>query len=206
VSGFAWVYSEKVKEHFMDPRNVLEDEAGFGADGRGLTGNVKCGDEMLVVIKVDEQTGTITDCKWRTFGCASAIASTSVLSEMVKGMRLEDAYALSARDVQKELGGLPEHKVHCSVLGDKALRQAINDYLLRAGMPERVGEEGERIVCQCVSVTPGSRDQDGRGAMYDGVVRRRLSPACARRPHALRNRSTRGCRAATSCAIPGLLR
>jgi len=153
VSGFAWVYSEKVKEHFMDPRNVLEDEAGFGADGRGLTGNVKCGDEMLVVIKVDEQTGTITDCKWRTFGCASAIASTSVLSEMVKGMRLEDAYALSARDVQKELGGLPEHKVHCSVLGDKALRQAINDYLLRAGMPERVGEEGERIVCQCVSVT-----------------------------------------------------
>ena len=153
MSGYAWVYSEKVKEHFMDPRNVLEGEDGFGADGRGLTGNVKCGDEMLVVIKVDEQTGTITDCKWRTFGCASAIASTSVLSEMVKGMRLEDAYALSARDVQKELGGLPEHKVHCSVLGDKALREAINDYRRRAGLPERVGEEGERIVCQCVSVT-----------------------------------------------------
>lgn len=153
MSGFAWAYSEKVRDHFADPRNVLEDEESFGADGRGITGNVKCGDEMLVVIKVDRQSGVVTDCKWRTYGCASAIASTSVLSEMVKGMSLEEAYALSARDVLEELGGLPEHKVHCSVLGDKALRAAINDYYRRTGMPEHVAEEGKRIVCECMSVT-----------------------------------------------------
>ena len=165
MSGFAWAYSEKVKDHFMDPRNVLEDEEAFGAHGRGLTGNVKCGDEMLVVIKVDEETGTIADCKWRTFGCASAIASTSVLSEMVKGMRLEDAYKVSARDVQKELGGLPEHKVHCSVLGDKALRAAIKDYYRRVGAPDQVGEEGNRVVCQCVGVT----DSEIEHAVLEGA-------------------------------------
>lgn len=153
MSGLGWAYSETVKDHFINPRNVLEDEDSFEADGRGLTGNVRCGDEMLVVIKVDRQRGVITDCKWRTYGCASAIASTSVLSEMVKGMTLEEAYGLSARDVQKELGGLPEHKVHCSVLGDKALRAAINDYYERSGLPAKVEEEGRRIVCKCMSVT-----------------------------------------------------
>jgi NifU-like protein involved in Fe-S cluster formation/bacterioferritin-associated ferredoxin len=165
VNGSGWAYSEKVKEHFMNPRNVLEDEERFDADGRGFTGNAKCGDEMLVVIKVDPDTGTISDCQWRTFGCASAIASTSVLSEMVNGMALEQAYAISARDVQKELGGLPEHKVHCSVLGDKALRAAINDYYRRAGMPERVADEGTRIVCECMSVM----DAEIEEAVLEGV-------------------------------------
>ena len=153
MTTVGWAYSDIVKDHFINPRNVLDDEGDFDADGRGVTGNVRCGDEMLVVIKVDRHTGTISDCKWRTFGCASAIASTSVLSEMVKGMKLEEAYRLSARDVQRELGGLPEHKIHCSVLGDKALRQAINDYYRRAGLADRIENEGERIVCECMSVS-----------------------------------------------------
>ena len=122
MSRMGWVYSEKVKDHFMNPRNILEDEESFEADGRGITGNVKCGDEMLIVIKVDKERGVITDCRWRTYGCASAIASTSVLSEMVKGMPWTRPTS-SAQDVNRALGGLPEHKVHCSVLGDKALRR-----------------------------------------------------------------------------------
>ena len=133
-----WVYTDKVLEHFMHPKNILADEKAFDADGRGITGNIKCGDQMVVAIKVDKEKGIIADCKWKTFGCASAIASTSVLSEMVKGMKLDDAYKLSPKDINKELGGLPEHKIHCSVLGDKALRSAINDYYERSGMTEKV--------------------------------------------------------------------
>ncbi len=124
-----WLYSEKVKEHFINPKNVLDSEEQFQPDGRGLIGNVKCGDEMLMVIKVDKKTQTITDCKWKTFGCASAIASTSMLSEMVKGMTINEALKLTPSDIVKELQGLPQNKIHCSVLGDKALRAAIEDYL-----------------------------------------------------------------------------
>jgi len=160
-----WAYTDAVKEHFMNPKNILMDEDSYEEDGRGVTGNVKCGDEMIVVIKVDKQEGTITDCKWKTFGCASAIASTSVLSEMVKGMKLADAYTLSAKDINRELGGLPEHKVHCSVLGDKALRMAINDYYVRNGMEDKVKEEEERVVCKCMNIT----DQEIEHAVLEGA-------------------------------------
>lgn len=150
---FEWVYSEKVKDHFMHPRNVLTDEAKYHEDGRGIVGNIKCGDEMVVAIKVDRKKGTIADCKWKTYGCASAIASTSILSEIVKGMTLDDAYHITAKDIAKELGGLPEHKIHCSVLGHKALRAAIEDYYTRNGMTDKVEREKEHIVCQCMNVT-----------------------------------------------------
>jgi len=160
-----WAYTDVVKEHFMNPKNVLMDEDSYEEDGKGVTGNVKCGDEMIVVIKVDKEKGIITDCKWKTFGCASAIASTSVLSEMVKGMKLDDAYNLSAKDINKELGGLPEHKVHCSVLGDKALRMAINDYYVRNGMEDKVKKEEERVVCKCMNVT----DQEIEHAVLEGA-------------------------------------
>jgi nitrogen fixation NifU-like protein len=150
---FAWVYSDKLKKHFMNPQNVLKDENIDSYDGKGIVGNIKCGDEMMMVIKVDKKKNTITDCKWKTYGCASAIASTSILSEMVKGMSLDEAYHISPRDVAKELGGLPEHKIHCSVLGDKALRAAINDYYLRNNMPQKIEKEKARIVCQCMNVT-----------------------------------------------------
>jgi len=160
-----WVYSDVVKEHFMNPKNILTDEESYQDDGKGVTGNVKCGDEMKVVIKVDKEKNVITDCKWQTFGCASAIASTSILSEMVKGMTLDDAYNLSAKDITKELGGLPEHKIHCSVLGDKALRMAINDYYLRNGMDDKVKKEEERVVCECMNIT----DQDIEHAVLEGA-------------------------------------
>jgi nitrogen fixation NifU-like protein len=161
----SWAYTEAVKEHFMNPKNILMDEETYEEDGKGVTGNVKCGDEMIVVIKVDKEKEIITDCKWKTFGCASAIASTSVLSEMVKGMKLDDAYNLTAKDINRELGGLPEHKVHCSVLGDKALRMAINDYYVRNGMEARVKKEDERVVCKCMNVT----DQEIEHAVLEGA-------------------------------------
>jgi len=148
-----WVYSDTVKDHFMNPRNVLVDEKDFRWDGKGVVGNVKCGDEMAFYIKVDVKKDTIADCRWKTYGCASAIASTSILSEKVKGMRLEDAYKISPKDITAELGGLPEHKIHCSVLGDKALRAAIDDYYRRNGMEERIVREEARTICQCMNVT-----------------------------------------------------
>ena len=177
----AWVYTEKVKDHFMNPRNVLEDEESFQADGRGVTGNIKCGDEMLVAIKVDDATSAITDMRWKTFGCASAIASTSVLSEMVKGMTLDEAYHITARDVQAELGGLPEHKIHCSVLGDKALRAAINDYYVRHRMEDKVQQEQERIVCKCMNVSDFEIEQavlDGTRTFYELQERTKVGTVC----------------------------
>jgi nitrogen fixation NifU-like protein len=160
-----WVYSEKLKDHFVNPRNILEDEESYQDDGKGIVGNMKCGDQMLIVIKVDKEKGIITDCKWKTYGCASAIASTSILSEMVKGMTLEKAYKLSPKDIAKELGGLPENKVHCSVLGDKALRAAINDYYKRNGMQNKVNEEDARVVCHCMNVT----DEEIEEAVLEGA-------------------------------------
>ncbi len=160
-----WVYSDKVKDHFTNPRNVLENLKKYDYDGKGITGNIKCGDEMLVVIKVDKSKDIITDCKWKTFGCASAIASTSVLSEMVKGMKLEEAYKLRPQDILQELGGLPDRKIHCSVLGDKALRAAINDYYHRQGREDKIKEKKATVVCECMNVT----DHDIEEAVLEGA-------------------------------------
>jgi len=127
----AWVYSDVVKEHFFNPRNVLKTEEEYEADGVGVVGSPSCGDVMKVWIKVDPHTKKIIECKWKTFGCASAVASTSILSVMVTengGMLLDDAYKLRSKDILDRLGGLPENKIHCSVLGDRALRAAIDDY------------------------------------------------------------------------------
>jgi len=162
-SGFDWMYSEVVKDHFVNPRNVLENEEAFDADGKGVVGNIKCGDQMLIVIKVKD--GIIADCKWKTYGCASAIASTSILSEAVIGMTLEEAYHIKPKDIADRLGGLPEHKIHCSVLGDKALRAAIEDYYRKSGSEERIEEEGATIVCQCMNVT----DIDIENAVKNGA-------------------------------------
>ena len=177
----SWVYSEKVKDHFMYPRNVLENEEAYHEDGKGDVGNVKCGDQMIVVIKVDKGKGIITDCKWKTYGCASAIASTSILSEMVTGMTLEEAYRLSPKDVARELGSLPEHKIHCSVLGDKALRAAINDYYLRNGMNDRIAKEQARLVCQCMNVTDHEIEEavlEGARTYYQLQEKTKLGTVC----------------------------
>jgi len=176
-----WLYSEIVKDHFMNPRNILRDDENFVADGVGITGNIKCGDEMQFLIQVDKQKGVITDCRWRTYGCASAIASTSVLSEMVKGMKLEDAYRITPKDVVKNLGSLPEHKIHCSVLGDKALRAAIDDYYRRNGMNEKIKHEEARVICQCMNVTDHEIEEavlEGARTYLELQERTRLGTVC----------------------------
>lgn len=132
----SWVYSEIVKDHFFNPRNVLLDSAQFQADGIGNSGSPACGDMMTVWIKVDSQTQKIKECKWRTFGCASAIASTSIMSVMVTengGMDIKKAINLKPEQILERLGGLPDIKFHCSVLGHFALREAINDYSKKHG-------------------------------------------------------------------------
>ena len=186
----SWVYTEKAKDHFMNPRNVLMDEEDYQADGKGIVGNIKCGDEMLFAIKVDKEKGIITDCKWKTYGCASAIASTSILSEMVKGMPLDQAYHLSPKDITKELGGLPEHKIHCSVLGDKALRAAIDDNNIRNGKQDKVKKEKAHVVCKCLNITDREIEQavlDGARSFRELQERTKISTVCGEcKPEAAR--------------------
>ncbi|MBQ1387415.1 iron-sulfur cluster assembly scaffold protein [Candidatus Saccharibacteria bacterium] len=127
--GQDWVYTDIVKDHFLNPRNFLMgDESKFRCDATGIVGNPICGDQMKMFIKVDKKTDTITDLRWKTYGCASAIASTSALSELAKGKTLDEALKISAEDIDNYLGKLPKHKFHCSVLGHDALRDAIENY------------------------------------------------------------------------------
>ena len=132
-NGKNWLYSDTVKDHFFNPRNILKhnEENDFQFDGEGRVGSPACGDEMVMWIKVNPETNKITDCRWQTFGCGSAIASTSMLSEMVlenDGMTIEKALKIKPNDIIERLGGLPKNKIHCSVLGDQALHAAVKDY------------------------------------------------------------------------------
>ncbi len=117
-------YSEKVMDHFMNPRNVGEIE---NADGVGEVGNPACGDMMRLYLKIDE--GKVVDAKFRTFGCGAAIASSSMLTEMVKGKTLEEARAISNQHVADALDGLPAVKIHCSVMAEQAVKSALDDYV-----------------------------------------------------------------------------
>lgn len=122
-----WVYSDKVKDHFMNPRNFLfGDENQFDYDAVGTVGNPVCGDQMKMYIKVEDNK--ITDARWKTYGCASAIASTSALSEMIKGKTIDEALKIDAKAIDNYLGNLPKHKFHCSVLGHQALADAVEKY------------------------------------------------------------------------------
>ena len=124
-------YSDKVMEHFRNPRNVGEIP---DADGVGNVGNPVCGDIMRLYIRVDKNE-VITDAKFKTFGCGAAIATSSMVTELVKGKTIKDALSISNHAVADALGGLPKIKMHCSVLAEQALRGAINDYLARHGRP-----------------------------------------------------------------------
>lgn len=123
------LYSEKVMDHFQNPRNVgvIED-----ADGVGEVGNAKCGDIMKIYLKIED--GIITDVKFNTFGCGSAIASSSMATEMIKGRPLAEALELTNKAVVEALDGLPAHKLHCSVLAEEAVKAAIKDYYDRNGL------------------------------------------------------------------------
>ena len=123
------LYSDKVMDHFQNPRNVgkLDD-----ADGIGEVGNAKCGDIMRMYIKVKD--GVITDCKFNTFGCGSAIATSSMATELIKGKPIEEALKLSNKAVVEALDGLPAHKIHCSVLAEEAVRAAVKDYYDKNGI------------------------------------------------------------------------
>ena len=122
------LYSENVMDHFRNPRNVGVIE---NADGVGEVGNAVCGDIMKIYLKIDG--GVISDVKFETFGCGSAIASSSMATEMIKGKPVEEAMALTNRAVAEALEGLPPHKLHCSVLAEEAIKKALEDYYQRRG-------------------------------------------------------------------------
>ena len=123
------LYSEKVMDHFLHPRNVGQID---DADGVGEVGNVKCGDIMKIFLKIDNDV--VTDVKFQTFGCGSAIATSSIATEMIKGKPIEEALKLSNKAVVEALDGLPAHKIHCSVLAEEAVKAAVKDYYDKNGI------------------------------------------------------------------------
>ena len=143
-----WDYTDDVMEQFHHPRNVgkIDDP-----DGVGEVGSLACGDALTLMFKLDGES-RIQDVKFQTFGCASAIASSSVLTEMIKGMTLEEAAKVTNKDIVNELGGLPDQKMHCSVMGQEALEAAIADYYSRKGGDAPTMQKG-LVVCSCFGVT-----------------------------------------------------
>ena len=173
-----WLYSATVKDHFFHPRNALKEDESFAADGEGEVGSPACGDLMRILIQVDKKGDKISSCRWSTFGCASAIASTSMLSVMITengGMKIDDALSIRPQHILERLGGLPDRKIHCSVLGDEALREAIMDFFNKTGQEERVlVSSKKKIICACKQVTEGDIEEAVlEGATTLGLVQKK---------------------------------
>lgn len=166
----SWFYTDTVKEHFFNPKNFLDrdpQEQEFNATGK--IGSPACGDELRVWMKIDPETEKILEFKWKTFGCGSAIASTSMTSVMVTengGMALDDARKIKPQTIMERLGGLPNRKIHCSVLCDKALRDAVNDYYRRTEQFDKIQVEASRIIDPVSKVT----DHDIEEAVLEGAI------------------------------------
>jgi len=166
--GQSWLYSDIVKDHFFNPRNLLKQGTEYEADGTGRVGSPACGDEMVIWLKIDKESEKIKECKWQTFGCGSAIASTSMLSVMLtekKGMTVDQALKIKPQDIMERLGGLPPRKIHCSVLGDKALMSAINDWFRKTKQYDRIITEGAKVIDKKLNIT----DKDIEEAVLEGA-------------------------------------
>lgn len=165
-----WVYSQTVRDHFFCPKNFLkpEEEKKFKYNAQGMVGSPACGDIMRFWLWIDPKTEKIKQCRWKTFGCGAAIGATSMLSVMITekgGMKLEKARKIKPQDIIKRLGGLPEVKYHCSVLGDKALRSSINDYFRRSNQINRIVPEEGRVIDPVTKTT----DKDIEMAVLEGA-------------------------------------
>jgi NifU-like protein involved in Fe-S cluster formation/bacterioferritin-associated ferredoxin len=169
-AGGSWAYTDAVKDHFFRPRNLLLENPDTAVyDAEGMVGSPACGDVMRVWLKIDRKADRIKGFKWRTFGCASAIAATSMLSVMATengGMKIDKVLKIKPQDIMKRLGGLPDRKIHCSVLGDKALRAAINDWFKKTNQLPRIVVEGARLVDPDTKVT----EADIEEAVIDGAT------------------------------------
>lgn len=141
-----WEYTDKLRELFLHPKNIGEIE---NPDAVGDIGNIVCGDALKLTLSIDKETQKITDAKFQTFGCASAIASSSALTELIKGKTLDEALQLTNKDIADYLGGLPKEKMHCSVMGKEALEAAIANY---KGI-QTPTEAKEKIICKCFDVS-----------------------------------------------------
>ncbi len=169
-TGEKWYYSDIVKEHFFNPRNLMMDEPDETQyNAVGMVGSPACGDMMRIWLKIEPGTEIVQEMKWRTFGCGSAIAATSMFSVMVTengGLSIENALKVRPQHIMERLGGLPNRKIHCSVLADKAFRKAVNEYFRRTGQNDRIIVEGARVIDAKLNIT----DKDIEEAVLEGAL------------------------------------
>ena len=169
-TGEKWYYSDIVKEHFFNPRNLMLDEPDESQyDAVGMVGSPACGDMMKMWLKIEQDSERVKEMKWRTFGCGSAIAATSMFSVMVTengGLPIGEALKIKPQHIMERLGGLTNRKIHCSVLADKAFRKAANEYFRKTGQNLRVMIEGACVIDSKLNIT----DKDIEEAVLEGAT------------------------------------